>query len=168
MANTNKVKNLTLSELKKQSKKLDSQSEVVIIAGEDNYKFMVDDVFRKTKQHKVLDDMVEFFDSTINNNELMSLASVYTSILLIKHFTSIDISDNIDEALETLNVLLDLELLDKIINAMPEDEVVKMYELLTNTVNKMTENLEELDIEALAEQVENPELKEALLNGESE
>jgi len=163
----NKIKNLTLTEIKKQAKKLDAQTEHEILVGEDVYKVKIDNVFRRTKQNQLLDDLVAFFSEGNERVELLDLATPYTTLLLIKHFTSIEVSDNIDEALEMLDILIDLELLGAILNLMPEQEVLDMYELLNATVNRMKENMVELEDETkrLSEVVENDEVKEMLLNG---
>lgn len=161
------VKNLTITELKKKNKELDSQTEHEIKIGEDVYKIKIDDVFRQTKQHKVLDDLIDFFNEGNSRIELLDLATPYTTLLMIKHFTSLEVSDDIDKALDLLEVLIDLDILGQIVNLMPESEVTKMYEVLSATVNRMNENLTELEEEAksLSQMVENPELKEMLENG---
>jgi F0F1-type ATP synthase alpha subunit len=160
-------KNLNLTNLKKEVKKLTSQTEHVIKINENDYKVKIDDKFLKTKQHALLDDLVEFFNEGNNRIELLDVATPYTTLLFIKHFTSIDVSDNVDEALEVLDVLINLDLLGHILNLMPEQEVVKVYELITVTVDRMKENIDETAEEAsrLSELVENKELKEALING---
>lgn len=161
MANENKnVKNLTLTEMKKQAKKLGKQTEHEVLVGENIYKFKVDDVFRKTKQYKLLDDLVEFFSVVNVRAELLELVTPYTTLLLIKHFTSIEVSDDIDEAIDTLDVLIDLELLNKILVLMPEQQVIEVYEVLSATLERMNENVRE--------SLEESDKKEEVLEVESE
>lgn len=171
------IKNLNVTNLKKEVKKLSAQTEHVIkiatnVKNEDGetvlevneYKIKIDDVFRKTKQHNLLDDLVKYFDEANNNIELIDLTTTYTTLLFIKHFTSVEISDNIDEALEVMQVLIDLELLGEILNLMPDEEVIKVYELLANVVNNMKENMEMTaeEAEKYVSLVENKELKDVL------
>lgn len=160
MANKD-IKKLSPAELKKQVKKLDEVQEFLVVIGDTDYKVTHDVVFRKTKQHKVLDDMVKFFNEGGKNIELLDMATPYTALLIIKHFTSIEVSDDIDEALALLEVLIDLEALDKILNALPEEEVQKIYELLTMTVENFRASLEdaEKEAESFLEQIENEEVK---------
>lgn len=162
----NKVKNLTLAEMKRQNKKLDEKTEHLIYVNDDEYSVKIDATFRKSKQQKLLDDLIDFFNEGNNDVDLLDMATPYTSLLLIKHFTNVYIPDEIDKALEVLEALIDLELIAEILNLMPEDEVFKVYELLSETVNRMRENIAEADEETrkLAEKVENPVLKEMLLN----
>jgi hypothetical protein len=165
-----KNQNLNLANLKKEVKKVESQSETSIFINETEYKLKVDDNFLPTKMHELLDDLVEFLNEANDKVKLLDIANPYITLLLIKHFTSLDISDDIDEAVDALRVFVDLDILHDILNAMPEKEVVKVYELIATTVNRMQENMEITaeEAEKMAEVVESPVLKDALLNGKTE
>lgn len=152
------IKKLTLADLKKEGKKLDETAEFFVTIGETEYKLTHDVYFRKTKQREVLEDMLEFFNSIGEGNiEDLEMASPYTALLIIKHFTSLDVSDDISEALALLGILIDLNVLAEIVNALPEGEVLKIYELLTETVNNIKSNIEEaeLEVQELSDEVEN-------------
>lgn len=162
------IKNLTLAELKRQSKKLDAKEKHEVVVGDTIYKVEIDTVFRKTKQYALLDDLVAFFDAGNKNPLLLDLATPYVSLLFVKHFTSVEVSDNIDEAIELLNVMIDLDLLNQILNLMPEQEVIQVYEILSSTTERMKGNIEETlaEIEKIREQVQNDEVKAMIDNGE--
>jgi len=162
------VKKLTVAELKKQNKVLDLQREFSVAIAEQEYKLTHDVTFRKTKQSRLLEDVIAFFTEGASRPEILELATVYSTLLILKHFTSLEVSDNIGEALDLLDVLVDLEILDKIVNELPEDEVTKIYELLTKTVNNMNANIEEAERESsrLVDKVENKEVKDMITNGE--
>lgn len=163
------IKKLSPAILQAESKKLDEVQEFVVQIGEEDYLLTHDVVFRKSKQHKVLDDMVDFFNEVGSNKiEYLDLATPYTALLIIKHFTSLEVEDDIDGALALLNVLVDLEALDKILNALPENEVTKVYELLADTINNFRKNLEEQEKEAEALALENPEILGIETDGESD
>lgn len=168
MANEKQIKNLTVTELKKQNKALDAKTEHTIVVGDSKYKIKVDNTFRKTKQHEVLQDMIDFLNEGHKRNEILEVATTYTSLLLIKHFTSLEIPNNIDDAIVMLNVLIDLDILNDIIDLLPEDEVEKMYNSLNASVSRMNENIKELREEAdeISEKIENSEVKELLTDGE--
>ena len=180
---TPKAKNLTITELKKQNKALDAQTEHTIVVkiqkGLDEetgeplfdfipYKIKIDNVFRKTKQHKLLEDLMFFMNEGNKRLELLDVATPYITLLLIKHFTNLDIPDDIDEAIEVMNVLLDLDIFSEIVNLMPENEVIKMYETLNASIERMNLNIEEMlkESEKVLEKVENKEIKELLQDGE--
>lgn len=160
-SNTNNVKKLTKNALVKENKKLDKVDDFYVTINDESYQVTYDTFFRKTKQHELLDDLIKFFNAGENRIELFDLATPYTALLIIKHFTSLDVSDDIDEALELLQVLIDLNVLDVIINGLPEEEVVAVYELLSNMVSNLEKNLDEAERQAeeLSEKVENDEIK---------
>lgn len=145
------IKKLSTAELLKQNKALDEKRDFTIEIGETTYKLQHDVIFRKSKQNKLLDDVIKFFQAGAENTELLEMSTPYTALLVIKHFTTLEVSDDISEALSLLDVLVDLEILDKIVDELPEEETTKVFELLTKTVNNMTESLEEAEAEAKGE-----------------
>lgn len=164
---TKKIKNLNPTEIKKQVKKLKEKGEFFLTIGEEEYKVTHDEVFLNSKIHKVLDDMVELFNEGRNRTELLELATPYTTILIIKHFTSIEVPDEINGAIEMMETLIDLEVVDKIINALPEKEVVKMYEKISGVIETVKSNLEDGELEAqeLEDQLQNEEVKKMVRDG---
>lgn len=166
--NSTKVKNLTITELKKQAKKLDSTNEVFITVGDLSYAIKIDEKFRRTKIVNLLDDMVKLFDHSTKNTELLNLTTPYISLLIIKHFTSLDVPDDVESALDLLHVLIDLEIVSVILNAMPEDQLVKVYELIDKTFKQLQTNLEdaEEEYERLANEVQSEQVKEMYLDVE--
>lgn len=170
MANKD-IKKLTPMELKKQVKKLSEQTEMTIkVAGED-YKVLYDVHFKKTKQYAVLDDLIKFFQAGGENTEILDFATPYTALLVVKHFTSLEVPDEVEEAIILLEALIDLEILDKVILGLPEEEVGKVYELITETVQRLNSNIDEAEAEArrVAEQIQNEEIKEMIEeNGKEE
>lgn len=167
MANENKFKNLNIAELKKQNKKLDEKIEGEVLIGDQIYKISIDKVFRKSKQYALLDDVIDFINESGDRIELLDLMTPYMTLLMIKHFTSVNVPDDVEGALEILNVLIDLDALESILNLLPEEETTKLYELLTVTTERMKNNIDEIvaEVEATKENLENQELKDALDNG---
>jgi predicted HAD superfamily phosphohydrolase len=164
----NKIKNLSPTEIKKQVKKLKEQGEFYITIGEEEYLVKHDEVFLNSKIHKVLDDLILLFNEGRNRNELMEVATPYTTILIIKHFTSIEVPDDIDGALDMMTALIDLEAMDKIINALPESEVVKMYEKIAGVMENVKSTLEDGELEAreLEKDLQTEQAKKMLTDGE--
>lgn len=156
------IKNLTMNELMKQGKKLDVQEEAVIVINDTDYRIKFDTHFRKTKQHALLEDILELFNEGAKNPDILDFATPFTSLLILKHFTSVEVPDDFNDALVLLQVLIDLERLDVMINVLPEDEVLKIYELLEATVRNLDANLTEYEKEAeeLAKKLENDEVRD--------
>jgi hypothetical protein len=149
------LKGLTALDILKQNKALDGKGEFLIALGKDelkeDYLITHDMLFRKTKQQQVLEDMVRFFDEVNSFNvELLEMVTPYTSLLIIKHFTDLDVPNEIEDAMYLLEALIDLEALGAIINALPQDQVIMVFELLTQTIDNIKNNVEEAEAEALA------------------
>lgn len=162
---TKDIKKLTPAELKKQVKKLDAVQEFVITIGETDYKLTHDIVFRKTKMQKVLEDMMYFFaEVTEDTIDLLQFATPYSSLLVIKHFTSLEVPNDIQEAIDLMEVLVDLGAFGEIINTLPEKEVLKVFDLISQTLEEVQANMDDLEKEAqeLVDEVQDPELKKAL------
>ena len=161
------IKNLTSAELLAQNKVLDEQREFTIDINGQAYKMSHDVTFRKTKKSKLLDDVVEFFSASADNIGNLELATPYITLLAIKHFTSMEVSNDVSEALALLEVLIDLGILGKIIEQLPEDEMMEVYELVTEGVNRMAKTFEENEeeIKELMGKIENQEVKDMMENG---
>jgi hypothetical protein len=165
------LKKLTMVELNKQNKKLDGQQEFLVSINDTDYKMTHDLVFRITKQQKLLEDLLRFLESIGSENiEVLEMATPYTGLLILKHFTSLDVSDDIDEALTLMQVLIDLGVFSAMINALPEDELTKVFELVTETVENVKNNIEESAMEAERvineEEIENEEISNLLKSDE--
>lgn len=161
---TKKVKQLTLAELNKKHKELEKQTTHTIQIGEDDFTIKIDNHFTKTKQGELLNDLTEFLNEGNNRFELLDFVFPYTTLLFIKHFTSLNVSDDIDESIKFLSVLTDLDILGEILSLMPEQEVLNTYSMLEVAINTITENFIEAEkqSEELAEQLKTDFLKEKL------
>lgn len=161
---TKKVKSLTLSELNKKHKELETQSTHTIQINGEDFSLKIDNHFVKTKQGDLLNDLTLFLNEGNNKFELLDLAFPYTTLLFIKHFTSINIPNDIDEAIKYLTVLTDLDILGEILTLMPEQEVLNTYNMLEVTIETITKNFieAERESEVLAESLKNDFLKQKL------
>lgn len=144
---TKNIKNLTGAELKKQSKALDVKKDFTVEIGGEEYKLQHDVTFRKTKQIKLIEDLIEFFSAGAEKPEILEQATPYTALLVIKHFTTLEVPNELEDALILLGVLIDLEVLDKIIEKMPEEETKKLFDVLTETVENMSKGFDNTEQE---------------------
>ena len=107
---TKVLQKLTVLDIAKKNNVLDAKEDFLIAIGDEDYKITHDVLFRKTKQQKVLEDMVKFFNEIDSfNAELLELVTPYTSLLVIKHFTGLAVPDDIEEAMAALTALTELE-----------------------------------------------------------
>lgn len=166
MAQKETIKNLTLAELKKQDKALDDTFEFQVDINGQKYKLTCDKIFRNSKKAKVLNDMVSFFGECARQPKLLDISTPFVTLMVFKHFTTLEVSDELTEAMDLLQVLLDLDVFDKILSELPEKETEDVFKLLTNSLNTMRENLEGAEAEAqrLSEIVDNEEVKALIPN----
>lgn len=162
MANKNNVRKLTMAELKKHDKKLDEKIVEYVNIGEDQYTVKIDRTFRISKMHKVLDDFIQFITEAKDDEAVLGDATPYMSLLIIKHFTDVYVPDKQKDALDLLYVLVDNKVLDKILNAMPEEELTKVLDLLSDAMGRVRENIEKdvSELDSVYDSIENKELKE--------
>ena len=144
---TKNIKKLTGAELRKQNKALDEQREFSVEIDGQEYTLTHDVKFRKTKQIKLIEDLIEFFAKGAENPEILDKSTPYTALLVIKHFTSLDVPDNIEDALILLGILIDLDAIAKIINELPEDDVVELFDILNETISNMVGKDDALNVE---------------------
>lgn len=134
---------LTMAELQKQHKVLDMQGKIKVNIGEAEYNITYDKVFRKTKQQAVVEDMLEFFMSASEDENRLKMSQIYPLLLIIKHFTSLDVPEDIASALILLEILIDLEVITTIMNELPEDQVTNLFEVLTKSVEVLNDTVNE-------------------------
>jgi hypothetical protein len=154
---------LSMEALQKENKVLDLQGTAPIEVNGKIYEISYDKVFRKTKQRDVLQDMITFFKQMGEVDETdAEFATAYTTLLLVKHFTSLEVPDTVDESLKMLEVLIDLDVFHQILLVLPEDEVMKIYELMSDSIKTMTERYNEMqkEMDQAKTQIENKELQE--------
>lgn len=161
---TKKVKQLTLAELNKKHKELEKQTTHTIQVSGEDFTLKIDNHFTKTKQGELLNDLTEFLNEGNNRFELLDFVFPYTTLLFVKHFTSIDIPSDIDESIKYLSVLTDLDILGDVLSLMPEQEVLNTYNMLEVAINTITENFIEAEkqSEELSEVLKTDFLKQKL------
>lgn len=163
-----KPQKLTMANLTKDNKLLDMKgADTVTSVNGTVFEFTYDLKFRKTKQREMLRDIVKFFeemmkeDVAIENGDA-DISAAYTTLMLVKHFTDLEIPDNVSDALATMEVMLDLGVLGPIVNALPDEEVQTIYDLLQDSLENLNKNLDQIDkeIEEASKEVENPQVAE--------
>jgi hypothetical protein len=154
-----KAKKLTLDALNKENKKLDNRVVGKIMVNGSEYEVEYDSVFRTSKQQKVLDDILKFYEQVDTlGTKILDIATPYFVMVIIKHFTSVEVPDSIEDAMDTMSVLIDLEILHEILNMLPEKEVEKVNKLIEDALEIFKANIAEADAE-LRKMAENGEIK---------
>lgn len=161
------TKKLTVANVLKEDKKLDKKGVDSVFMDGTEYEFEYDLIFRPTKQEAVLNDVLNYYEHIDSRGiEILAFATPYVALLIIKHFTSLDVPQDFDEAILLLNVLVDNHILDEILNKLPNEQVKTMTDTLHNALEVFLENLEGNEREIarlLAEnQIENDEVIDTL------
>lgn len=155
-----KAKNLTLAAIKKEDAKQFNAQKQVEIKG---YTLTVDKVFRPTKITAMLREMVEKISELKAKKVSIEQLdfTTYGLLLTIKHFSSVDIPESIEEQLRVLEIMVDNDFLVPIVNGFEPEEMEKIY----GAVGKMSQNIEGLMAKAKEIELENADIL-AMVNGE--
>jgi len=101
------------------------------------YPIKIDQIFSETKMKNYI---MELLTNYKNFESFLSLPD-YTLFLTIKHFTDLDCQDinDIDSQLKLFSIFIDLGIVEPILNAFDEKEMLKLKSYMT-TVEKNVED----------------------------
>jgi hypothetical protein len=133
MSKSNSLKKLTFSQIKKKNKVYDEMFHVVF----DDYTLSINKVWSPIKINELIIEFVTNFEKDLKSAEAMEISTAYLYLLLLRHFTSLDIPSDVSKQLEWLEELIDSGYLVYIVNQLPEDQVV----LVNNELRKALDNL---------------------------
>ena len=176
-----KNKKLTSNAVKAKKEELKASMIKEVVIGGDTYEFKVDRKFIKSKEVAFTNDLISFV-SEIGTDEkyfdlgeirIQTLSENYALLMLIKHFTSIDVPEETEDALTVLRDLADLGVFNEVIEALPEDEIERVMTQATVAIDefnwKLSESLDKLREEAdkVKKELEEKEaLNEELIKAE--
>lgn len=152
-------KNLNLTNLKNEAKKIEKQFTVDV----DGYSLKIDETFRPSKLNALVLEVLDVFDKTVNTNlSVLEYFTPYIMLLTIKHFTSLQVPDDFEEQLELMNILIDLGYFDKIISHFPDKELDKLSERIEEMTSRLNKNIDQLQEEMGNLDVESEEVKDLI------
>jgi hypothetical protein len=132
-------KKLTFSNLKSLSSKKFTQKKIIV----DGYEVTIDEQFRPSKIKQLVLELLQKSNYMREQNIEFNLAD-YVVILIIKYFSDVDISDDLQKQLQAYEALIDLEYLEPILNAFDENEIKKFNESLLKYKDNMNKLLDEM------------------------
>lgn len=168
--NNNKKNNgnqLSFNNLKKEIRKASKSKKHIItspVTGNE-YVIWVDTNFLPSKQEKVINNTLNFFNTDLFRRLENSQVPEYMFYInLICEFTSFgaDIPNTYEAKIQALNYLFDIELFDTIINLFPVDELEKLAKKLNEKTQEIKKAIEELpdELEKIKDSLESEELKD--------
>lgn len=134
-------KKLTIDEIESVDNQLNSFKEVLL--GDGQYVIKVDTKFRNTKIQNLILDFQRVLDELrgrkVEEQILADVMFLYY-ILIIKHFTDLELPDNVDQLIHISKKMIDAGFFEEIINSFEEDQLM----LVVDKMNRYTDNLPEL------------------------
>ncbi len=120
-----KSKKITISSLKREDSK--KYTKKVIYVGD--YEVTVDEQLRPTKIQSMIAELIEKDEYASENGYLFN-PSEYALILFVKFFTDISVPSEYEKQIAMLSLLVDLEYLEKIIDAFNKKEMNKLNKMI--------------------------------------
>jgi len=136
-------KKLTLSAIKKDNAKFNEKMTVQIKDGK--YEIIVNKYFKKTDTAKLLGDYILLTEQLIESGANIDITSneiFLFPILLVKYMTNIPLPETALELIAYIQELINAELLNEIIDALPKDEVDKVEGWINDSFKNMPQVLE--------------------------
>lgn len=167
MAKKKKVIPLNMDNVEKIHNKLSKQVEATIENEFGYFKFKHDVFFLQSKILRVVRDLamiIRDMHQKVGPEHVESTFHGIVGLMIIKHFTDIEVPDTLEGQVAFLNKLLDLKLYNEIIQHFPTEELGKVYEEIMKIIESW-EGKEELikeEIKKIEQQIENEEVKELL------
>lgn len=128
-------KKLTVTAVKKHNKKFRDQMEIIV---GDEYYLMVDKEFRPTKIAAVSHDLMQIAAEYRNlSDELVFTGLIY--ILILKHFSSLEVPEDPEKLLTLQEELIDSGFLQEILEKLPEEEVNKVMTKVRDMIVQISE-----------------------------
>lgn len=150
-----KKKNLTLAAVKKDDKRFEERYQVTV----NGYTLEIDRTFRPTKISAMLGEVIEKYDETkAHKQNILEIFTPYVILQMIKHFTSLEIPNGLDEQLKILDMLIDGDYLLKIYENMPKDQIDLVYTEIEKIVNRMNDNMADLSEKYKGIQITNKDI----------
>jgi len=137
MANVKKLNEVSLN--KGFSKFNEKVTERVTDRFNEEYEVEVSKYLKKTDTQRIMIDYMEIIEELKDMEGIKSLQdTIILPMIMIKYFTNISIPNEGEKLLSMADKLIELDLLNEILALLPEDELLKM----TEVVNKFSKSVE--------------------------
>jgi len=106
----------------------------------DYYTIEINKYFKKTEIQKMIVDyfaLKEELQAIVTDLELVRNTAFLFPALLVKYFSNVPLSDDIVELISGTETLMDIEVFDHIVGALPQEEV----ERVNSMIKTMTDNI---------------------------
>ena len=140
---------LSLTNINKKAKTLDTQSEVKVYSStiDEFFTLKVDDTFKKTKVMKLVSELMSQLQYASRKEiDLQEVFLPYSILLMIKYFTSLakEIPNDLESQITVMNNMINLNLLQPILECLPEDEAEVVFNTINTTIEEIDEKYKEI------------------------
>lgn len=134
------INQVSLESLSQLDQEMDERIEIKLKDGQ--FVIQMDKVFRVTKIENMLVDLVKFMQKAYKeirevDEETIKRFSRINEILILKHFTDVDVPDDELKMIKMCEILIDLELLDEIGQHIPQSEKEKIDRIIGDRLKNM-------------------------------
>jgi len=105
---------------------------------------LVDEKFSASKIRSLMTDII---NNRVHITENKELQAIYISLLIIKYFTNIEISDDFQKQIQTIEILIDLEVFEDILKSLDKKEIELINKTISKTNREMQEFFKTLELE---------------------
>lgn len=148
MTKDNVIK-LDLKAIEKEAKVFDVWERGFINLNGKEFEIGVKERFQEMEIQNLLQDLLLFIEEATKVEEkttidLLTFTQPYITTLAVKHFTDMDMPDDIYETIAVTKNMINLGVLEKIIRLFPEDELTKLMERVTEALTSTTHAINQL------------------------
>lgn len=173
MAKKNSVTKLNIKQINKEVKKHDVKSKGFVEINGKEYEIEIKEHFTETEIQELIKDLMVFVQEAIkvqedSNFDMLEYAIQYSGALIIKHFSSLDVPDDVYEIIATSKKLVDLNIMVPILGMFPVDQINKVNERAELALSSIGAVAEDLLKEERQEKVKEDMKKNVRLETEEE
>jgi len=149
----NNIIKLDLQAIEKEAKVFEEVSRGFITLNGKEFEIGIKERFQEMEIQNLLQDLILFIEEATKVEEkttidLLTFTQPYITTLTVKHFTDMDMPDDIYETIAVTKNMINLGVLEKIIRLFPEDELTKLMERVTEALTSTTHAINQLADEA--------------------
>lgn len=144
------AKELNFANMQEEAEQLSERYEAFVYSenGEE-YSLFIDHLFSNSKISTTLTEFAEGLrTSRLHEFEWGHISLMYAHLLIIRHFTSLDVPSDFKGQLDYMKHLIDLGLLSQVFELLPVDQVSIIYEKLGELVDNVEDQIRSLKNES--------------------
>ena len=136
-----KTKSLSLATLKKtDAQKFGSKKQIII----DGYSLVVDEAFRPTKVQELVSEYLDKVLYVTQNEIEFSKWFDYILLLMVRHFTSLEIPSDFESQVSAWKLLIDTDYFVQILDALNQEEMQKVWNAIKDANDVQDQIIQEI------------------------